>query len=96
MTLLRTVDRGLNKSIEPIMYRLMASEYYKKKTFSGLRDLLAYDEPDIEDIYCLTFSVTEDNYGEQKVVELKPDGANISVNQVCFNIATKRALAKFS
>ena len=68
----------------------------QKKTFSGLRDLLAYDEPDIEDIYCLTFSVTEDNYGEQKVVELKPDGANISVNQVCFNIATKRALAKFS
>ena len=56
--------------------------------FSGLRDLLAYDGHDVEDIYCLTFSLTEENYGEQKVIELKPDGANMSVNQVRFFCST--------
>ena len=30
MTLLRTVDRGLIMSIEPIWYLLVASKYYKK------------------------------------------------------------------
>ena len=52
------------------------------ENFSGLRDLLAYEDSDLEDVFCLTFSLTEDNYGEQKVIELKPDGSNIAVNQV--------------
>ena len=47
-----------------------------------LLDLLAYDGPDMEDIFCLNFTVTEENYGEMKVVELKPGGENISVSQV--------------
>ena len=36
----------------------------------------------MEDIFCLNFTVTEENYGEMKVVELKPGGENISVSQV--------------
>lgn len=55
---------------------------YYATTPTGLRDLLAYDGPDMEDIFCLNFTVTEENYGEMKVVELKPGGENISVSQV--------------
>jgi hypothetical protein len=43
---------------------------------------LAYEEPNLEDVFCLNFAMSEENYGEIRQVELKPGGANISVNQV--------------
>ena len=49
---------------------------------AGLRDLLAYEESDIEEVFSLNFTIVEENYGEKKEIELKPDGAKVSVNQV--------------
>jgi hypothetical protein len=49
---------------------------------AGLRDLLAYTEPDLEDVFSLNFTLTEENYGEMRVVELKENGTNIAVTQV--------------
>lgn len=45
----------------------------------GLKQLLDYDSDDVEDIFCLTFEVTWMEMGEQRALELKPDGANIPV-----------------
>ena len=48
----------------------------------GLRDLLAYDGPDdVEDVFCLNFSVTDEAFGETMTHELKPNGENIAVTK---------------
>ena len=47
----------------------------------GLRDLLAYDGDDLENTFCLNFTVTEDVFGEPTVKELKPGGENIAVTK---------------
>jgi ubiquitin-protein ligase E3 A len=47
----------------------------------GLQQLLDYEGDDVEDIFCLVFEVTWMELGEEKRIELKPDGANISVTK---------------
>ncbi|XP_049804341.1 probable E3 ubiquitin-protein ligase HERC4 isoform X1 [Schistocerca nitens] len=47
----------------------------------SLQDLLDYEEPDIEDVFCLTFEITREVYGEVKNLPLKADGSNIPVTQ---------------
>ncbi|XP_045600512.2 LOW QUALITY PROTEIN: probable E3 ubiquitin-protein ligase HERC4 [Procambarus clarkii] len=44
-----------------------------------LRELLEYEGTDVEDVYCLNFTVTQDFFGETKSIPLKPDGENIPV-----------------
>lgn len=43
--------------------------------------LLAYSEPDLSDVFNLTFEITREVYGEIQTVPLKPDGENIQVTQ---------------
>lgn len=45
----------------------------------NLHELLEYEGNDVEDLYGLNFTVTEDFFGETKSIPLKPDGENISV-----------------
>mmetsp|Transcript_16532 Transcript_16532/g.34920 ORF Transcript_16532/g.34920 Transcript_16532/m.34920 type:complete len:1375 (-) Transcript_16532:78-4202(-) len=45
----------------------------------GLKQLLDYPGDDVEDIFCLTFELTWMELGEERRLELKPDGANIPV-----------------
>jgi len=45
----------------------------------GLKQLLDYPGDDVEDIFCLTFEMTWMSIGEERKLELKPDGANIPV-----------------
>ena len=45
----------------------------------SLRELLAYDGDDVEDVFCLNFVAPEVCFGEAQSVDLKPDGANIPV-----------------
>ena len=45
----------------------------------GLKQLLDYEGDDVEDIFCLTFEQTWMEMGEERRLELKPDGANIAV-----------------
>lgn len=45
----------------------------------GLRDLLAYDGNDVEDVFSLNFAVVEDVFGEPTTHELKPNGETIPV-----------------
>ncbi|XP_023183784.1 probable E3 ubiquitin-protein ligase HERC4 isoform X1 [Xiphophorus maculatus] len=47
----------------------------------SLQELLDYAEDDIEDAFCLNFTITEDNYGATEVLELVPNGENINVNK---------------
>ncbi|XP_067008518.1 probable E3 ubiquitin-protein ligase HERC4 isoform X2 [Anabrus simplex] len=47
----------------------------------SLQDVLDYDGDDLESVFCLSFEVTRDVYGEIKVHPLKPDGGNIPVTQ---------------
>lgn len=49
--------------------------------FRSFEELLAYDKPDLSDVFNLTFEMTRDVYGEIQTVPLKPDGANIQVTQ---------------
>ena len=45
----------------------------------GLQQLLDYPGDDVEDVFCLNFEVAWMELGEEKKLELKPDGANIPV-----------------
>lgn len=47
----------------------------------SLQHLLDYNEGDIEETFCLNFTVTEENYGATEVLELVPNGENITVNE---------------
>ncbi|XP_065152323.1 probable E3 ubiquitin-protein ligase HERC4 isoform X1 [Paramisgurnus dabryanus] len=46
----------------------------------SLQQLLDYTEDDLEETFCLNFTVTEDNFGATEVLELIPNGIDISVN----------------
>uniref|UniRef100_A0AAX7SZI0 HECT domain-containing protein n=1 Tax=Astatotilapia calliptera TaxID=8154 RepID=A0AAX7SZI0_ASTCA len=46
----------------------------------SLQQLLDYTEDDLEETFCLNFTITEENYGATEVLELVPNGENINVN----------------
>lgn len=46
---------------------------------NSLQSLLDYSENDVEDVFCLYFSVDRDVYGEKITVPLKPNGSDIPV-----------------
>ncbi|XP_062319975.1 probable E3 ubiquitin-protein ligase HERC4 [Osmerus eperlanus] len=46
----------------------------------SLQQLLDYSEDDVEDTFCLNFTVTEENFGATEVLELIPNGIDICVN----------------
>ncbi|XP_059615438.1 probable E3 ubiquitin-protein ligase HERC4 isoform X2 [Phlebotomus argentipes] len=48
---------------------------------TSMETMLAYDGNDFEDVFLVTFSVTEEVFGEQRTVDLKPNGRNIMVTQ---------------
>ncbi len=52
------------------------------QTHKNLKALLAYEKDDVEDVFCLDFSVSYENYGATTVVQLMPNGSNIPVTQV--------------
>uniref|UniRef100_A0A3B5B6K7 HECT and RLD domain containing E3 ubiquitin protein ligase 4 n=1 Tax=Stegastes partitus TaxID=144197 RepID=A0A3B5B6K7_9TELE len=47
----------------------------------SLQQLLDYTEDDLEDTFCLNFTITEENYGATEVLELVPNGDDINVNK---------------
>uniref|UniRef100_A0A3Q3WPS4 HECT domain-containing protein n=1 Tax=Mola mola TaxID=94237 RepID=A0A3Q3WPS4_MOLML len=47
----------------------------------SLQMLLDYTEDDLEETFCLNFTITEENYGATEVFELIPNGENINVNK---------------
>ena len=48
---------------------------------------MAYEDADLEDVFSLNFTLMEENYGENREVELKENGKNISVTKV--NVLTE-------
>uniref|UniRef100_A0A672ZVV9 HECT domain-containing protein n=1 Tax=Sphaeramia orbicularis TaxID=375764 RepID=A0A672ZVV9_9TELE len=47
----------------------------------SLQQLLDYMEDDLEETFCLNFTITEENYGATEVFELVPNGEDINVNK---------------
>ncbi|XP_055608814.1 probable E3 ubiquitin-protein ligase HERC4 isoform X2 [Uranotaenia lowii] len=47
----------------------------------SMQAILDYNEPDLEEVFGLTFSTTRDFFGEMQTIELKPGGERIAVNQ---------------
>ncbi|KAM9365582.1 putative E3 ubiquitin-protein ligase HERC4 isoform 2-T2 [Pholidichthys leucotaenia] len=47
----------------------------------SLQQLLDYAEDDLEETFCLNFTITEENYGAMEVLELVPNGEDISVTK---------------
>ncbi|KAI5702500.1 hypothetical protein M8J75_000776 [Diaphorina citri] len=47
----------------------------------SLQDILDYREPDLEDVFGITFSISRELYGQTKVDALKPNGEHIPVDQ---------------
>jgi E3 ubiquitin-protein ligase HERC4 len=47
----------------------------------SFEELLAYNKPDLDEVFNLTFEITKEIYGEIQTIPLKPDGSNIIVNQ---------------
>ncbi|ORZ38691.1 hypothetical protein BCR44DRAFT_120014 [Catenaria anguillulae PL171] len=48
----------------------------------GLQQMLDWDEGDVEDVFCRSFDVSVEAYGEVKTVELVPGGSDISVTNM--------------
>lgn len=46
----------------------------------SLQQLLDYTENDVEDTFCLNFTITVENFGATEVLELVPNGMDINVN----------------
>ena len=46
---------------------------------NGLRSLLEYEGDDVEEVFCLSFELTWMELGEERRLNLVPDGANIPV-----------------
>lgn len=65
--------RILGKSVSLKDMETLDLDYYKS--------LVWMLENDITDIITETFSIDADDYGEQKVIDLKPDGRNIPVTE---------------
>jgi E3 ubiquitin-protein ligase HERC4 len=61
-----TPDLSDLKELTPIVWKSMQS-------------LMDYQESDFSDVFCLTFEITRNIFGENKSIELKPNGANIPV-----------------
>lgn len=49
--------------------------------YKSLQDLLDYEEPDLQEVFCINFEVTKEVFGEIKVHPLKPGGEKIPVTQ---------------
>uniref|UniRef100_A0A8C6S4B6 HECT and RLD domain containing E3 ubiquitin protein ligase 4 n=1 Tax=Neogobius melanostomus TaxID=47308 RepID=A0A8C6S4B6_9GOBI len=47
----------------------------------SLQHLLDYTEDDLEEIFCLNFTITEEHYGATEVLELVSNGENINVTK---------------
>ena len=47
----------------------------------GLHTLLEYEGEDVEDVFCLSFIVSREVFGDIRTDELKPNGADIPVTQ---------------
>lgn len=47
---------------------------------NSLQSLLDYGDNDVQDVFCLSFSVNRDVYGEKVTIPLKPNGDNIPVS----------------
>lgn len=47
----------------------------------SLQQLLDYTEDDLEETFCLNFTVTEEHFGATEVLELVPNGENINVTK---------------
>uniref|UniRef100_A0A8C2JA92 HECT and RLD domain containing E3 ubiquitin protein ligase 4 n=1 Tax=Cyprinus carpio TaxID=7962 RepID=A0A8C2JA92_CYPCA len=47
----------------------------------SLQQLLDYTEDDFEETFCLNFTITEEIFGTTEVLELVPNGTDISVNK---------------
>lgn len=47
----------------------------------SMQQLMDYAEDDVVDVFCMTFSLTQDVYGEIQTIQLKPNGENIPVTQ---------------
>ncbi|XP_012283893.1 probable E3 ubiquitin-protein ligase HERC4 isoform X2 [Orussus abietinus] len=45
----------------------------------SLQNILDYEEPDLEEVFCLYFEVTREVFGERKIYELIPGGSKIPV-----------------
>uniref|UniRef100_W5K813 HECT and RLD domain containing E3 ubiquitin protein ligase 4 n=2 Tax=Astyanax mexicanus TaxID=7994 RepID=W5K813_ASTMX len=46
----------------------------------SLQQLLDYTEDDVEETFCLNFTITVENFGATEVLELVPNGMDINVN----------------
>lgn len=49
--------------------------------YNSMKSVLDYKEDDLEDTLCFSFSIERESLGEKRVIELKPGGASIMVNQ---------------
>lgn len=50
-------------------------------TANSLKNLLEYPDEDLEDVFCVSFEINRDVWGEMVTVELKPNGSSIPVTQ---------------
>ncbi|KAL5612157.1 hypothetical protein BROUX41_000299 [Berkeleyomyces rouxiae] len=60
----------------PMTYTLADLAEYRPRLAIGLQNLLDYEGDDVEDVFCLDFTISIDRYGTSVVVPLCPGGAS--------------------
>ncbi|KAL1902205.1 putative E3 ubiquitin-protein ligase [Ceratocystis pirilliformis] len=63
----------------PMTYSLADLAEYRPRLAIGLQALLDYEGSDVEDVFCLDFTITIDRFGTPVVLPLCPGGASRSV-----------------
>ncbi|XP_016102498.1 probable E3 ubiquitin-protein ligase HERC4 [Sinocyclocheilus grahami] len=61
--------------------RLIWFAHKVQQSKKSLQQLLDYTEDDLEEAFCLNFTITEEIFGTTEVLELVPNGTDISVNK---------------
>lgn len=78
----------LDVAFPRVVYRMLLGQdptlqdlaQFRPETARGLQSLLDYDGTDVEDVFCLDFSVVYESWGERREHELVPGGSAIDVS----------------
>lgn len=77
----RSQKEVVRTSVQSVALRVKSYYYFSSDLLAMhlVQDLLNYTGEDVEEVFCLTFTIAETYFGEVVNKPLKPDGENIPV-----------------
>ncbi|KAL3312710.1 putative E3 ubiquitin-protein ligase herc4 [Cichlidogyrus casuarinus] len=72
---------ALFKKLQDVKPNLDDLKDYDPELGASFEKIIDYEDDDLQDVFCLDFSVTQDYFGECRKIDLVEDGRNIAVTQ---------------